>query len=242
MCSIPSASNGESRPDVADPTVAALAAYQAGFRDDALLTAVAIAGAESGYRPTAHNPTPPDDSYGLWQVNYYGNLRPGRTQAYGPAEGQYDPLTNARAAYSISGGGGNFKPWTTFTSGAFRSHLDEARAAVATILGSSPPAPASSGVGFNPLDPAGLVAGLPNPLDLIPDQFNPFTIGQNFVSDVGKDIITGLFRLAVYGTLLAAGGALVVLGGWRAVSQSNMYRQAKESASNVASVAAVAAA
>lgn len=88
--------------------------------------AAAIALAESGGRPDAHNPRPPDDSYGLWQINMLGRLGPARRQQFGLSSNEqlYDPLTNARAAVAISGGGKSFGAWSTYTNGAYRSHLN----------------------------------------------------------------------------------------------------------------------
>lgn len=104
-------------------------AYDAGFRGQALTTAVAVALAESGGDPHAHNAEPPDDSYGLWQVNMLGSLGPERRAAFhleSDAE-LFDPAVNARAAWSISGHGGSFRPWSTYTGGAYRDHLAAAR-------------------------------------------------------------------------------------------------------------------
>lgn len=84
----------------------------------------AIATAESGGRTDAHNARPPDDSWGLWQINYYGRLGPGRTASYGtPAQLVADPNRQARAAIGISANGSNPAPWTTYTSGAYRQFL-----------------------------------------------------------------------------------------------------------------------
>lgn len=107
-------------------------AHHAGFRGQALTTAVAIALAESGGRSQAHNATPPDDSYGLWQVNVLGALGPQRRDQFDLDANRelFDPGTNAEAAFAISGRGESFQPWTTYTSGAYRSHLDEARRGV----------------------------------------------------------------------------------------------------------------
>lgn len=97
----------------------------------------AIALAESGGRTDAANTKPPDASYGLWQINYYGSLAPGRTQAYGtPAQLVADPNRQAKAAIAISGNGSNFTPWTTYTSGAYKAPL-----AAAGSLGSIPALP-----------------------------------------------------------------------------------------------------
>lgn len=85
----------------------------------------AIALAESGGRTDALNTKPPDYSVGLWQVNYYGSLGPSRTAAYGaPTQLAANPDAQAKAAVAISGNGTNLKPWSTYTSGAYRRFLD----------------------------------------------------------------------------------------------------------------------
>jgi len=102
---------------------------QAGFRGDALDTAVAVALAESGGRANAHNPNAGtgDNSYGLFQINMIGSMGPARLQQFGlkSNEDLFDPLTNAKAAFAISNGGRNWQPWTTYTGGAYASHLGE---------------------------------------------------------------------------------------------------------------------
>lgn len=113
-------------------------AYDAGFRGQALTTAVAVALAESAGDTHAHNAVPPDDSYGLWQVNMLGALGPERRRDFhltSDAE-LFDPAVNARAAWSISGRGSSFHPWSTYTNGAYRGHLTEARAAARAVSGS----------------------------------------------------------------------------------------------------------
>lgn len=114
------------------PALAAKVAYDAGCRGRWLETAVAVAGAESRWRPRAHNPIPPDNSYGLWQVNMLGDLGPARRARLGISSNRalFDPRVNARAMYAISGGCRNWRPWTTYTSGAYRAHLATARRAV----------------------------------------------------------------------------------------------------------------
>lgn len=108
-----------------NPDLAAQSAYAAGFRGQALITAVAIAGAESSYGADP-GPSPTND-YGFWQIN-----SPSHPQ-YSTWQLLSSPLYNAQAAYAISGGGTNFTPWTTYTSGAYKSHLSEATAAVNSI-------------------------------------------------------------------------------------------------------------
>jgi LysM repeat protein len=68
--------------------------------------AAEIAMAESSGRQFA---TGPVGERGYWQINTnHGSLS------------TYDPLGNARAAVIISANGTNWRPWTTFTSGAYR--------------------------------------------------------------------------------------------------------------------------
>ncbi|MCE6994819.1 transglycosylase SLT domain-containing protein [Saccharothrix sp. S26] len=107
-------------------------AHDAGFRGQDLTIAVAVALAESGGDPRAHNPTPPDNSYGLWQINMLGAMGPARRREFGLESNRelFDPAENARAAYEISGRGRSWTPWSTYTSGAYKRHLDRARRGV----------------------------------------------------------------------------------------------------------------
>jgi len=110
-------------------------AHDAGFRGEDLTIAVAVALAESGGDPRAHNPTPPDDSYGLWQINVLGSLGPARRRELGLGSDRelFDPAVNAAAARRISGDGRSWTAWSTYTSGAYRKHLDEARRGVKAL-------------------------------------------------------------------------------------------------------------
>ena len=81
-------------------------------------TMAGIAFFEGGNSTTAHNTTPPDNSVGLWQINYYGSLLGPRTAAYGsPDQLLADPNAQARAAISILGGGPGISAWTGDTVG-----------------------------------------------------------------------------------------------------------------------------
>jgi cell wall-associated NlpC family hydrolase len=101
---------------------------QAGFTPDQAVTWTAIALAESGGNSEAHNPHG-EDSWGLWQVNIDPNVRDNPWGNLG------DPAANARAAYEISRGGTDMRPWTTThasnagTHADYRMYMDEARAA-----------------------------------------------------------------------------------------------------------------
>ncbi|XVV01507.1 type VII secretion target [Actinosynnema sp. CA-248983] len=110
-------------------------AHDAGFRGEDLTTAVAVALAESGGDPRAHNDVPPDNSYGLWQINMLGALGPARRREFGLESNRelFDPAENAKAANRISGDGRSWTPWSTYTNGAYRQYLDEARRGVKSL-------------------------------------------------------------------------------------------------------------
>lgn len=111
------------------------AAVAAGFTGASLVTAVAIAGAESTFDPTrigdevlANEKWGP--SVGLWQIR---SLKNPSAWAYPDtlrdAEKLKDPLYNAKAAYAISKQGTDFSDWSTFVNGAYRQYEDIANEA-----------------------------------------------------------------------------------------------------------------
>jgi hypothetical protein len=113
-----------------DRTIYRLARW-AGWTPEQAVIATAVAIAESRGRPRAHNPVPPDDSYGLWQINMLGRLGPERRARFHLSSNSdlYQPATNARAAWLISGHGSSWRPWSTWTRGTYRSYLARAKAA-----------------------------------------------------------------------------------------------------------------
>lgn len=119
------------------PEEIARLALSAGVPRDQAAKAVAIALAESGGDPYAHNGDAPDNSYGLWQINMYGNMGPARRKQFGIANNAdlYTPAVNARAMYEISGGGRNWNPWTTYTRGTWMTYSVVAGAAVEKATG-----------------------------------------------------------------------------------------------------------
>ena len=116
-------------------------AYNAGFRGDSLNTAVAVALAESHGDTGIHGDVNLQTgtwgpSVGLWQIR---SLNPGHgtasEQALRNAQANADPATNAQHAYTISRQGNNFRPWSTYTNGAYRNYLDQARTASQQVTG-----------------------------------------------------------------------------------------------------------
>jgi hypothetical protein len=96
----------------------------AGFSENEIPIMVAIAMAESGGNSRAHNPKPPDNSYGLWQINMIGDLGPDRRKRYGLSSNDdlFDPTTNARVAKRIRDEQG-LNAWTTYSGGAYKKFL-----------------------------------------------------------------------------------------------------------------------
>lgn len=80
-----------------------------GFPDPKLATAIAFA--ESGGVPGAFLRSSREYSVGLWQINTL-------VHPYTVDE-MKDPIKNARAAFKISKGGTNWRPWGAFTNGSY---------------------------------------------------------------------------------------------------------------------------
>src|SRR5205085_11165321 len=100
----------------------------AGFSAANAAVATAIALAESGGRTEAQGDLGLQNgtwgpSVGLWQIR---SLK-AETGKGTPRDASKltDPQFNAQAAYVISNGGANFKPWTTYTNGAYKKKLDQ---------------------------------------------------------------------------------------------------------------------
>jgi len=110
-------------------------ARQAGFSDDDLTIAVAVALAESHGDVSAHN-VKGEDSRGLWQISVNAHPEFSDWQLF-------DPQTNANAAYSVWSDAGSFRPWSTFNTyqadgktlvsvgtGVYRQYLNAAQEGV----------------------------------------------------------------------------------------------------------------
>lgn len=122
-------------------------ALDANFRGEQLVTIVAIAAAESGKtvggkfvmfagaKGDIDLSESGEVSVGLTQINF----RPSRDKGNAVRDpvANLDPATNLRNAYTISRGGSNFTPWSTFTtkveSRSFRNWIEEARAAATEV-------------------------------------------------------------------------------------------------------------
>lgn len=128
-------------PNTLNPQQIASLWIQAGGDPKQAGTMTAIAMAESGGNPNAHNPS---GASGLWQIlgkPFAGNA--------------FDPLTNAKMAvakYKTQG----FGAWQTYTNGAYKQYLSQASSAAATAPQANPAPDLSIP---NPLAPISDVAG-----------------------------------------------------------------------------------
>lgn len=107
----------------------------AGFSGNSLVTAVAIAMAESSCNPSAIGYNPADASCpsgsvdrGLWQINSCWHPEVSDTCAY-------QSQCNAHEAYRISYSGTYWSPWSTYNGGQYRAYLPAAQAAVDRLGG-----------------------------------------------------------------------------------------------------------
>lgn len=121
----------------------AQAAYNAGFRGPALVTAVAVAFGEAGRTKDQTNATALNNrgefSVGMFQINVNGYLAK-RLQRWGYTSwiDLWDPDKNARAAYKISQGGKHFGAWSVYKHGTYLKFMNRATAAVSQVNSSGP--------------------------------------------------------------------------------------------------------
>lgn len=103
-------------------------ALDSGLPSSQLVTAVAIAKAESSWQTNAQNYNT-DGSYdfGLWQIN---TVHRGSYTVNEFKSRMFDPKLNAQQMYLISSGGTNWTPWVTYNKGAYRQYLGDAQDAV----------------------------------------------------------------------------------------------------------------
>jgi hypothetical protein len=184
-------------------------ASKAGFSGSDLDIAVAVALAESGGNTKAYNGNGKDRSYGLWQINMYGNMGPARQRQFAlPSyDALYQPEVNAKAAKAIHKSQGWQRGWTTYANGAYLKHMDKAKGATAT-----------------------------EPRDGIVDQvgdavkgLNPVTGVAESINVLGTNVFKGVSNVA--GILVAI--ALLVVGVVFLVMSSKGAKKAVNIAANV---------
>jgi hypothetical protein len=157
-----------------------------------ILTGVAISLTENTARKkdaVNHN-TDGSNDLGPWQINSVHGV---------PDSCRTDLVCSTQQAYKISSGFKNWKPWTTYTSGAYRAHLSEAEKGAKS--GDNADSGAfGSGVGSP--------TGIPNPLK-----------GLDLLATAVEKFVEGLFSGAVWfrvgkvlvGLFLGAAGLIVII-------------------------------
>ena len=107
----------------------------AGLSAGTAVTATAVGLAESSCTASATNRNGATSGCasgsvdrGMWQINSCYHAEVSVTCAF-------DAVCNAKAAYRISSSGTNWRPWSTYNSGAYRSHLSDAQSAVNAVFG-----------------------------------------------------------------------------------------------------------
>lgn len=112
-----------------DALLAANAARAAGWPQAELLTAVMVAGAESGFDPTAGNRLADGRTHrGLWQISSLHLTDPQINVEGG--DQRFDPVVNARMALRLWERAGGWRPWEAYTNGRYRAFEVKAREAV----------------------------------------------------------------------------------------------------------------
>jgi hypothetical protein len=116
-------------------------AQNAGFTGTGLVTAVAVAEAESGFDPNNQClncfPGVTENSQGLWQINIDANPQYASSNLY-------DPATNAAIAYQMSKGGTSWTPWSTYTGGQYSKYTGAVQSAIAQMGTTSIASPSST--------------------------------------------------------------------------------------------------
>lgn len=171
--------------------VAAKAALAAGFTPEEAVTAVAIAGCESGWDPVIKNQAGSSAS-GMWQT-----LRTHYKGAYAAWDWR-DPYDNARMARVLYlGANGNWSaPWVCHANGGYKKYLAEARSAVAAAVADTSAAVPAAAVPAMPASVAEPAAVVDNPAIGTPSWENSRPITQQ----------AWTFVLSHFGPL--------VIGGW----------------------------
>lgn len=99
-------------------------AKSGGFSGNGEVTAVAVALAESqGWTQAVLVNTDCSHDRGLWQISNRWHPEVSDAQAFGA-------VSCAQAAHTISSGGSDWTPWTTYLNGAYKQFLSRAQTAV----------------------------------------------------------------------------------------------------------------
>jgi hypothetical protein len=196
-------------------------------------TAIAIALAESGGNTDAVSQT---GDYGLYQINRAAHADLFANHTWN------DPASNTDMARIVwENAGKSFSPWTTYKTGAYKSHLGYGQkvydklepmvhskntSGIQALLNTIPLVGPAAGAAAAGLGAAGV--NIPTPTGI-----------AGIVSGALSDLMTWLSTafLSIGAALLAA--LLIVLGFWFLVSNTKVGEKVKSGVGNAAKVAAV---
>jgi cell wall-associated NlpC family hydrolase len=140
------------------------ACRQAAFTPAQAVTMKAIALTESSGNTEAHASSG-EDSWGLFQINREAHPQYSASQLT-------DPVTNAKAAFEVSGGGSNISPWTVTHGGSgarYLAHQQDALAAAAAFGEGNVHGNFAGVTGYGDVEPASLLGDVgASPFDLTP--------------------------------------------------------------------------
>lgn len=222
-----------------DKTIAGVL-LNAGFTGAALTTAVAVALAESGGDPNAHNTNAKtgDNSYGLLQINMLGSMGPERRAKFNLKNNEelFNPSTNARVGYGLYKARGSFGDWSTYNHGTYLRYMARAQKAVKENGGAA--------IATGTVDPT-----KPSDVNITdrPDTPLPDSI-ENTIYDL-RDSVAGVkgvidfltnkdnwFRVGMF----VGGTALIIVGILALIGRSKTAQTAVNVAKNVVPVGKVA--
>ena len=209
----------------------AMYARSAGMSSPEIMAAIAMA--ESGGNPYAHNAIPPDNSYGLWQINMIGSMGPARRQQYGISSNDelYNPAVNAKAAAKILSSQG-LSAWSTYTSGAYKKYLGKSTGGATSATDASLWDPLGSLAGGLVLGPPGVLLGGGMGLDgLSGGAVGDAGSGLSSISDVAKLGVKAAEWMSNphnwLNVLYVAVGGVVVVAALSATVRTQIMSQAK---------------
>lgn len=224
-------------------------AYQAGFRGEDLVTAVAIAHRESGWAPNIHgtevDPSKVSGDRGLWQINSSNDAGLKAAGIINQPTDLFNPVINARAAYYLySHEGNDFAPAWSVGSGGWdgvsspipsQDRMNTARQAVTTAGGKGLFGIDWKDFGGNIL--TGVLTGGVSLLPGIPDFPNPLNV-INGINDAVVSIVKALLDPSTWIRLVQIlGGGIVFLIGLYVLVGDTAPVQQLTSAAKVAAMA-----
>lgn len=204
------------------PQQIAGAAQAAGFPPDQIVTATAVALAESGGETTATNRNSNGSTdYGLWQINtVHGALL--------NQGDKFNPLDNAKMALTVYARAGNqWTPWSVYKSGTYRAQIN-----TATLAARNPVPPAGAADAITASDPNATATPVAaaSPLDML----GPIGSALGSITGVLDKVTSGSLWLRVGAFII--GSCLIVFSLLRLSGADQMAVKAVKTAAKAAVV------